>query len=94
MAGYPTTKDVINSRVGGIVVNLRNTFDEVARLKVWLDGQPDADLIARGFTETEVAEMKSAFTALDNLRKVATGAQAQSQADDFFYWARRLTGVQ
>lgn len=93
MAGFPTTKNDIDARVGGVIVTLRDTLESATRIKAWLDTQTDADLTGRGYTSTEVAQLKSAFTDLDNLRKVANGVQGQANANDFFFWADKLTGL-
>lgn len=93
MAGFPTDRPVIDAQAGQLALTLRNTLDQIGRMKVWLDGQTTADLEARGYTADEAAVLKSAYTDLDNLRKVALGEQAQSTANDFLFWARGLIGV-
>lgn len=53
--------------------------------------------MALGYTggeNGEVALLKSAITDLDNLRQVAQGSRVQPAASDFFWFARRLWGVQ
>lgn len=34
------------------------------------------------------------FPHLDNLRKIANSQGTQANLNDFFFWARRLAGVQ
>jgi hypothetical protein len=94
--GFAVDKGVIDGRAGNIVMQLREYFDQVSLLKVWLDATPDTTLQAAPFSYTapEVATLKSAITDLDNLRKVANGQQAQAQANNFFFWANKLTGIQ
>jgi hypothetical protein len=97
MAGYPINKAVIDSRVGYLVKTLRDVFDGVETMKGVLDGLTTAQLVAMGFDEdtlTEVSILKSGVTDLDNLRKIAHGQGAQPAANDFFYWANKLTGVE
>ena len=56
-----------------------------------------AGYVALGYTGGEnggVALLKSAITDLDNLRQVAQGSRVQPAASDFFWFARRLWGVQ
>jgi antibiotic biosynthesis monooxygenase (ABM) superfamily enzyme len=92
--GFPTDKGTVDQRVASVAWQLRSTFEQVATIKAWLDTQTDQDLIDRGYTSGEVAVLKSAYTDLDNLGKVAHGQQAQSPANDFFFWAKQLLGVQ
>lgn len=92
MAGYPTDKSVIDQRMASVVQGLRNGLLDAQRVKDWLDTMPDADLIAKGWTATEVAAMKSAFADLSALGKVAGGQQTVTAANDFFFWARKLLG--
>lgn len=93
MAGFPTTKADIDARIGGVVVTLRDTLEAVKRVDDWLDAISDADLAAKGYTTDEVATIKSAFNALVVLRSVAYGQATVPNADDFLFFARKLTGL-
>lgn len=91
--GYPVTKAGVDAQAMQLVLDLRNTLEQIAKMKVWLDGQSEADLIALGYTGGEggeVALLKSSFTDLANLHKVAIGQQSQAEANDFLFFARRL----
>ena len=92
--GFPANKPEIDIRAGQVVINLRTALEDIARIKTWLDGKPDAELIDLGYTSDEVTVLKSAFTDLDSLRKVATAQQGQAEPNDFLFFARRLTGLQ
>lgn len=94
MAGLNVNRNVINGRAGNLVLQLRQLFADARRMKAWFDATPDDDLIEMGFSSEEVAMLKSAFTDLDKLAKVATAEDTQSLANDFFFWANRLTGIQ
>lgn len=91
--GFPTDKPNIDGRVGHLAVTVCDSLAEVSRIKAWLDGRTDAELIALGYTQPEVTALKSAFTDLDKLSKIATGQATQAEANDFFFWARHLTGL-
>ena len=91
--GFGTEKATIDAVAGHVAVTIRDTLDQAARVKAWLDSKPDEDLEALGYTPAEVAILKSAFTDLDNLRKVARGQQSQQEANDFLFWAAKLTGL-
>lgn len=99
-AGYPVNKAVIDSRAGYIVKTLRDTLAQAVTLKAVLDGLTTEQLEAMGYVEdaqtgqTEVSWLKSGITDCAALSAVANGQQAQPAANDFFFWADRLTGVE
>ncbi|WP_434439709.1 hypothetical protein [Lentzea sp. E54] len=92
MAGVPFTKDSLNNDVGSVVRQVYAAFDNVRKLQATLAGKPDEDLVALGFSSAEVADIKSAFIDLDNLRQVFEGIRAQAGASDFRSFAKRLIG--
>jgi hypothetical protein len=93
MAGYPVTKEIIDSRAGFLAQTLRDAFVGVQVLKDYLDATPDADLVALGFTSEDVAVIKSSFTDLAKLGRIAHAQDTQAAASDFFFWAKRLTAL-
>lgn len=92
--GFPVDKVTIDQRAASLAWQLRSTFEQIALVKGWLDTQQDTDLQALGYSANDVAVLKSAYTDLNNLGKVAHGQQAQASANDFFFWAKNLLGVQ
>lgn len=94
--GLPVDKNILDARAGNLAWELREKLDEVRTVKAWLDGKPDEELEAAPFnySPTEVATLKSAFTDLDKLARIANGEADQDEANDFFFWADRLTGLQ
>lgn len=95
-AGYPINRAVIDSRAGYIVKTLRETLAQAVTLKGVLDGLDSATLQASPFsyTATEVTELKNGIADIANLAATATGQRAQSPASDFFFNAKKLTGVE
>ena len=92
--GLPVDKNVIDNRVGNLAWQLRDQLNAVRRVKAFLDARTVQDLQALGYSETEANVLKSAFTDLDKLARVADGDEVQEQANDFFFWASKLTGLQ
>ena len=95
--GYPINKDVINSRAGYLIVTLRQVFEGIETMKGVLDRYTTQDLVDMGFDEatlSEVSTLKSAFTDLNNLAQIANNNGTQATANDFFFWADKLTGVE
>ncbi len=93
MAGFPSTKDALDARMGNLAVQVRDALDASVRLKAWLDTKTEADLVALGYTSAEVAVIKSAFTDLAALRSVATAGQTVPAVNNFLFWSAQLCGV-
>lgn len=87
------TKSQIDSRIGQVIVQLRESFEDVAVVKAWLDAQTDQVLTGFGYDNDDIANIRSAFAALDKLADVAVGGDTVPNADDFFFFGRRLTGL-
>lgn len=93
MAGYAVNQQVIDNRVGALVVQVREVLEDVQRVNTFLADQTDADLEAMGYTAEEVTTLKSAFTDLDKLSDIANGQGVQAAPSDFFFHAKNLTGL-
>jgi hypothetical protein len=92
--GLSSDKATIDGRSGNIVWQLRELLDEVQTFKAFLDGKQDTDLTALGYSSAEVTLLRASFTDLDKLRQIAHAQATQSPANDFFFNAGKLTGVQ
>lgn len=92
--GFSADKAAIDQRAGSLTYQLRETFNQVQTVKAWLDSKLDSDLTALGYSSAEVTTLRAAFTDLDNLRKVAHAQGTQAAANDFFFNAGKLTGLQ
>jgi len=94
MAGFPTTKNDIDARIGSLIVVIRDSLDAAVRVDTWLDAQTDADLTGKGYSGAEITIMRAAFNALVILRNVANAQATVPAADDLLFNARKLTGLQ
>lgn len=92
--GLPVDKVKLDDRTGSLVWQLRETLTQCQNMKAWLDARSDAELTALGYTAADITLLRASFTDLDNLRKVARGLAAQPGANDFFFNAGKLTGLQ
>lgn len=92
-AGFQVTKASLDQRIGSCVVAGESWFEDVQRIAAWLAATPDADIEALGYTTGEVAQIKSSFVDLENLRLVAYGQQPQANANNFFFWGGKLRGI-
>jgi hypothetical protein len=91
--GIATTKDDIDKRAGDIARLFQANFNDVVVLQGYLEATPDADLIALGYSDQEVATLKTALLDLTQLGQIWTGNAALPTAKDFRTFVRQLWGV-
>jgi hypothetical protein len=87
------TKQTIDVTLGDAAQALNVAFINVENAKRFIDPAQDADLVALGYTEGDVATIRSAFADLDQLRRVYEGLEALADAKDFRTFAQRLYGT-
>lgn len=91
--GYPTAKIDIDAKAGQLALQLRDVFQQIEAFQTYLASQTEQNLIDKGYGSEEVAILKSAYTDLDQLRTIWTGATALPTAHDFRTFAHQLTGL-
>lgn len=91
--GLPVTKQEIDTRAGDIARAFQRAFDDVGTMQGFLLATPNADLVALGYTDQEVATLKTAFTDLAQLATIWTGNATLDVAKDFRTFVRQLWGV-
>ena len=91
--GLAATKQEIDSRSGDLARNFQRSFIQVLTLKAYMDATPDADLITLGYTQTEVTNLKTAVTEMNQLAGIWNGTANLSVAKDFKVFIQRLWGV-
>lgn len=92
--GFPQTKNDWDNRAGQLAITLRNTLTDIQRFQTLLTATPDVNLTGLGYSSTEVAQMKSAFTDLNDLARIYSGlASAKTLPYDYTTFAKLLTGV-
>jgi len=91
--GLPVTKDEIDARAGDISRAFQRLFGDVVTLQQFLLATPNADLIALGYTDQEVATLKTAFTDLTELANIWIGQAALAAPKDFRAFVKQLWGV-
>lgn len=93
-AGLTVTKAALDQAMGEIAQNVNIAMENVRQMQEWLGQQVDADLEANyGYSAADVANMKSAFADLDQLRRIYEGGQALPAAKDFRSFAKLLWGL-
>jgi hypothetical protein len=91
--GLAVTKDEIDARSGDISRAFQRLFGDVVTLQQYLLSTPTEDLIALGYTDNEVAVLKTAFTDLTELANIWIGQAALAAPKDFRAFVKQLWGV-
>ena len=80
----------VRAQAGSLAVQTFDLMSRVGQFKAWLDSTPDADLLAKGLTQAEVTNIKSAFADLAVVRGVFNGTASATQADRSVFAGRLL----
>jgi hypothetical protein len=91
--GLPVTKAEVDTRAGDIARAFQRSFEDVLTMQTYLEATPNADLVALGYSDQEVATIKTAFADLTQLSHIWVGAEALPAAKDFRTFVRQLWGV-
>jgi hypothetical protein len=91
--GLSTSKSEIDSRAGDIARTFQRLFHDVETMQTYLDETPNGDLVAMGYTDQDVAVLKSAYADLSQLGRISTGAEALPAPKDFRAFVRQLWGI-
>lgn len=91
--GLPVTKSEIDARAGDLARAFQKLFGDVVTMQTYLEATPNPDLVAMGYTDQEVATLKTAMADLSQLGRIAAGAEALAAPKDFRAFVRQLWGV-
>jgi hypothetical protein len=91
--GLPVTKGEIDTRAGDIARAFQASFEDVVTMQTYLEATPNPDLVALGYTDNEVAVLKTAFADLSQLGRIWAGIEALAAPKDFRAFVRQLWGV-
>lgn len=91
--GLAVTKAEIDGRAGDIARRFQQAFEDVATMQTYLEATPTPDLVALGYSDQDVAVLKTAFADLTQLGTIWVGAAPLPQAKDFRAFVRQLWGV-
>jgi len=93
-AGRSISKDELNNAAAAVASSLFATMDNIAKVKAVLDGYSSAQLVSLfGFVQADADVLKSAFTDMDKIRQIFTGAATQASTNDFRVFAKQLLGT-
>lgn len=95
--GYPVTKTDLDNTMGRLVLAVRDALYDAANFKTrWLDDSTlgnDTVLTNLGYSSGEITTIRAAFTALNNLNNISHAQGTQASANDFFFDAKKLLGI-
>lgn len=94
--GYAITKVDVDNQMGRLIVSVREALNECVDFKRWLDDAAlgtDTFLGGLGYTGGEITTIRAAFTAMNTLNNLAHAAATQPATNDFFFDAKKLTGI-
>lgn len=91
--GLPVTKDEIDIRAGDIARAFQRLFGDVVTMQQYLLATPNPDLVELGYTEDDVAVLKTSFTDLMQLADIWVGNEALPEPKDFRAFVQQLWGV-
>lgn len=92
MMGLPTDKATLDRQFGNIALQVRQILTDVTSSKARLDSLTDQDLIDRGYDNTQIAQLRSAWNDLNRFVEVFYG-RAGTEAYDFTTFVRFLWGI-
>jgi hypothetical protein len=100
MAGNPFTAADLNARAGLLVQSMWTSLEEVRRMKLWLDDSTHTDAILTAapynVAQADLDIIRPAMADLGGstgLWAVAHGTYDPSGLNNFFFNARKLTGL-
>ena len=94
--GYPVTKTDLDNLMGRLIVSVRDDLNACVTFKALLDDTsvlPDATLTGLGYQSGEITQIRAAFSAMKKLSDIARAADTQSPANDFWFDAKHLAGL-
>lgn len=96
------TRNELDATLKRVLVDPRNALDNVTELRDFfysLDANGDTDAVKAvlvseyNYTTDEAATVMNALNGLNQLRLVATGAAQQVGNNDFFFYAKKIWGI-
>ena len=89
--GLPTDKFTLDTQFGTIALNVRKVLTDIASSKARLDSLTEQDLLDRGYTAAQIAQLRSAWADLNRFVDIFYG-RAGTEAYDFSTFVRFLWG--
>jgi hypothetical protein len=92
--GLRVDKSQLDDASGAAARGLRQSFTAAQRIKEYLDGKTDQELIDEfGYTSAEVATLRAAMSATDQLRTIFEGTTTLATVKNFRNFVKPLWGI-
>lgn len=91
--GFPVAKLDIDSTVGQICLQLRDSISRVPVIQGRINAMSDADLQALGYSVDDITLLKAVITDLVALQQIAFGQGVLPNAYDFRTNVSKVTGI-
>lgn len=91
--GFAVNKIDIDSTLGQVSVQLRDSISRVPILYATVSAMTDAELETLGYAATDLPLLKAALADLQQIHDVAFGVAAQATAYDFRQNISKVTGL-
>lgn len=96
--GYSADKGQVDMRAGSLAVAIRDLFGQIEEFQNFLERTSDEalqdDTGPYNYSYDEVVLLKSAYSQLDMLRRIALGEiEAPPGINNFLFFSSQLTGV-
>lgn len=100
MAGFTLDSNGLNNKAGLLVASLWTNFRDLAELNAWLNDATHTDAILTAspynIAQADLTAIRAAVSDLgsvNGLYGVAHGTKTQASVNDFFFNAKKLTGL-
>jgi hypothetical protein len=94
--GYPLTKGTLDNRIGHLIVQSDQLLTDWERLYELINSSEgdDATLGSMGYSTQDIALIKAIVFAWHDLNQVARGQKTQPEANNYFFYAKMVRGVE
>jgi len=95
-AGFPLSKADLDNTLGREVGAVWGALAAISTRNVWLNDSSHSDgnlLTPLGYSGSEITTLRAAVTDLNKLWQISHAAATQSPANDFFFNAKLLGGI-
>jgi hypothetical protein len=93
MAGKALSRSDIDQAVGDAMLRINKDLNYVEAIRDGLQAYSDQEIKDLGYSDAEVATIRSALADMDQLWKIYKGAQPLTDPKDFRQFAKRLWGL-
>lgn len=94
--GFPLSKADLDNTTGREAGAVWDSLAQVSKRNTWLNDSSHSDanlLTPLGYSGSEITTLRAAFTDLNKLWQISHAAATQASANDFFFNAKLLGGI-